>query len=139
MKKEVGLAIFFGVGLGLLVAFLMVFQIRKIQPQKTTVSPTPLVKVVPEKTESALQISEPKDDTITNKKTITISGKAEKDSLVVVQSPLDEKVVKSTKDTFSIPFDLAIGENVIDVTVYPSTSSARIQQKKVTVYYLDEQ
>lgn len=139
MKKEVGLAIFFGVGLGLFVAFLMVFQIRKIQPKGSTITPTAPVKISQEPIESALQITEPKDDTIVSKKTINVAGKAEKNALVVVQSPLNENVVKSTKDTFSIPFDLAIGENVIDVTVYPATSSGRIQHKTVTVYYLDEQ
>lgn len=139
MKKEVGLAIFFGVGLGLFVAFLMVFQIRKIQPKGATVTPSPQVKVKEEKAASTLQITEPKDDTITSKKSITVAGRAEKDTLIVVQSPLSESVVKSTKEAFSVPFDLALGENVIDVTVYPSTSSARIQHKTVTVYYLDEQ
>ncbi|MBI1862773.1 hypothetical protein HYS00_01495 [Candidatus Microgenomates bacterium] len=139
MKKEVGLAIFFGVGLGLFVAFLMVFQIRKIQPKDGMVTPSPQIKVKEERPESTLQITEPKNDTITSKKTINVSGSAIKDSLVVVQSPLDESIVKATKDSFSVPFTLALGENVIQVTVYPATSSARIQQKTVTVYYLDEQ
>lgn len=139
MKKEVGLAIFFGVGLGLLVAFLMVFQIRKIQPKGSTITPTQKVKIKEEKAKSTLQIDEPKDDTITSKKSITIKGRAEKDTLIVVQSPLNESIVKSPQETFSIPFDLALGENVINITVYPATSSARIQQKTVTVYYLDEQ
>lgn len=139
MKKEVGLAIFFGVGLGLFVAFLMVFQIRKIQPKSATVTPTSQVKIKEENPQLALQITEPKDDTVTSKKSITIAGRAQKNTLVVVQSPLNEAIVKSTKDTFSIPFELALGENIIDVTVYPATSSARIQHKTVTVYYLDEQ
>lgn len=139
MKKEVGLAIFFGVGLGLFVAFLMVFQIRKIQPKGTAITPTPQIRITEEKTDSGLQITEPKNDSITSKKTVNVTGHAEKDSLVVVQSPLDEQVTKLTKDTFSIPFNLALGENVINITVYPSTTSARIQQKTVIVYYLDEQ
>jgi hypothetical protein len=139
MKKEVGLAIFFGVGLGLFVAFLMVFQIRKIQPKEAAVVPTPQIKIKDDKTNATLQITEPKNDTITSKKSINIVGRADKNSLIVVQSPLDESIVKSTKEAFTIPFNLALGENIIDVTVYPATSSARVQQKKVTVYYLDEQ
>lgn len=139
MKKEVGLAIFFGVGLGLFVAFLMVFQIRKIQPTETVVTPSPMVRLKEEKALSTLQISEPKPDSITSSKSVTIKGKAEKNALIVAQSPLNESITKTTGDSFSLPFDLAIGENIINVTMYPATTSARIQQKTVKVYYLDEQ
>lgn len=139
MKKEVGLAIFFGVGLGLFVAFLMVFQIRKIQPTETTASPTPMLRVKDESTVSTLQVDEPKPDSITSSKTITVKGTAEKNSLLIIQSPLTESIVKPTKESFSVPFDLALGENILHITMYPSTSSARIQQKTIKVYYLDEQ
>lgn len=139
MKKEVGLAIFFGVGLGLFVAFLMVFQIRKTQPTETVVSPSPMVRVKEERAHAVLQITEPKSDSITSSKSVTIKGKAEKNALVVAQSPLGESISKTTGDSFSIPFDLAIGENIINVTMYPATTSARIQQKTVKIYYLDEQ
>ncbi len=140
MKKESITAIVLGIGFGLVVAFFLIGFIR----QSSKAGPDgglPTIDPKPKTTDvlgTSLEVSSPTDKEVFSKNRITITGTASKGSLLVVQSPLVETVEKLEKDTFSVPFDLAIGENVITVTAYPADKTQREQQKTVKVYYIEE-
>ncbi len=142
MKKEGMVAIFFGILLGLTVAVVMVWRIRgseSIKGQIQTNNPTPAVRKDATAADNTLTVSQPANGFITNGKNVSIKGTVQKGSVIVAQSPLTEKIMKSDKETYEISFPLAIGENIILVAAYPDDKTIRPQQKTVTVYYLDEQ
>jgi hypothetical protein len=144
MKKETSIAVIFGIILGVIVAFFVIFQNKENRMNKNkplnisskitpTTKPSNLATIVP------LQLTEPSDNAITNKNNIKIKGKVNKDSLIIFQSPIKDLIVKNDKEDFSIDFPLALGENVIRITVYPKDKTLSSFQKELKVFYLDEQ
>lgn len=143
MKKEIGIAIFFGVLLGLIVAIVMVSQVRKLGGQKAGTIQTKTSGSQPAKNNisalSVIEIKEPKEKDIVSKNSITIKGTTQKGSLIVMQSPARDVAFRTESEVFSTDFPLALGENVIAITAYPKDQKSRPQEKILTVYYLDEQ
>ncbi len=142
MKKETIIAIVLGISLGILVAVVIVVKNRQLEIQKskpislTRVTPSPISQNI---TTDSLEIVEPQNGAIVNANSVTIKGKVAKDSLIVVQSQIKTQVIKATSEELNIPFPLALGENVIDIVVYPKDSNVSVKEKQLAVYYLDEQ
>lgn len=143
MKKETVFAIFLGIGLGVVVSFVMIVKskdrtLNKSKPltneKKTTVAITESVSQI-----QSFKITQPQDRQIFNTKTVVIKGTSEKESLIVVQSPAKDMVYQTKDDNFSIEMPLVLGENVISLTQYSKNSQGRSQQKQLRIYYLDEQ
>lgn len=145
MKKETTVAIILGIVFGLSVAFLAVFKARqvKIQTSKTIAPIETMPSVSPRNNTNGqtdnFSISEPVENAITDLKTVTIKGKVIKDSLVIIESPIQVKAFKATGGSFSIDFQLALGENVINIVMYPKDEKLATREKTLKVYYLDEQ
>lgn len=143
MKKETGIAIFLGVTFGIVLSLVMILKTKDSQmgKSKPLTNEKKVVTAIPktEAVSTTFKILEPQNKQITSSKTVTIKGQAEQDALLVVQSPIKDLVVKLEKKDFSISFPLALGENVIGLTLYPKDSQGRAQQKELRVYYLDEQ
>src|SRR3989304_9895283 len=103
MKKEIIVAIVFGVLLGLIVAVVMVVRVRQFGgenklPGQNQVNP----KVTAKNSQlQPLEITTPANDTITDTNKITIKGKALKNSLIVVESPINDLTFKNDKEDFS--------------------------------------
>lgn len=138
MKKESVVAAVSGIILGVVIAVIILINLKNKEIQgKKTISPqvTPTVTILNVKTQG-LEILEPTAESIVNKKEITIKGKAEKDSLIVVQSATTEKVEKISTGEFSIDFTLSLGENLIKVTSYKDKSN---EEKSIKVYYIVEE
>lgn len=141
MKKEIGVAIFFGVVLGLVVAIFMIINFWGAGGQRqnitgSSVSPTPKTKEVQIK---PLVITQPTDSSITNKNNITIKGKADIKQLIVIQSPIKDTVLNNEKEDFSLNFPLALGENIITISAYAKKSQSIPQVKTLKVYFLNEE
>lgn len=142
MNKETLMAVLLGGFLGILVAGFMVLKTRKVeQPKVVPISSSS--KITPQQSrtpflDSVFEITEPEDNIITDSKDITIKGKTTKGSLVIVQSPVSLKTVKTDKEDFSIDFTLALGENVINVSAYEPDSKGAVREKQLTVFYLTE-
>ncbi|MFA5136329.1 MAG: hypothetical protein WC489_02955 [Patescibacteria group bacterium] len=143
MKKETVFAIFLGIGLGVVVSFVMIVKskdrtLNKSKPltneKKTTVAVTESVSQI-----QTFKITQPQDRQIFNTKTVVIKGTSENESLIVVQSPAKDMVYQTKDDNFSIEMPLVLGENVISLTQYSKNSQGRSQQKQLRIYYLDEQ
>lgn len=138
MKKESVVAAVSGIVLGVVIAIIILINLKNKEIQsKKTISPqiTPTVTILNVKTQG-LEISEPTADMIVNKKDIVIKGKAEKDSLIVVQSATTEKVEKISTGEFGINFSLSLGENLIKVTSYKDKAN---EEKSIKVYYIVEE
>ncbi|MDH7476391.1 MAG: hypothetical protein QHH09_02885 [Microgenomates group bacterium] len=143
MKKETIIAIFFGGLLGLTVAFFMISKSKEASLQKTKVvtneaKVTPTIILLDNQLQN-LEISQPEDGLIVNKKNITITGKATKDFLIVIQSPIKDIVFKNTKGSFNVDFPLALGENNIKILAFSDNTQLPFQEKDLKIYYLDEQ
>ena len=140
MKKEILIAIVFGVLLGLIVAVVMVVRVRQFGGQNQIGAGNQVTPKVTAKNSQLqpLEITSPAQDNITDKKTITIKGKALKESLIIVESAIKDLAVKNKKEDFSISFPLSLGENVISVTAYPKDTKLNSQTSTLRVYYLTE-
>jgi hypothetical protein len=136
MKKETFIALALGIGLGIGIAIFLIFTAKEkaISQKKVIVPPVPtLTAFIPK--EQSLVISAPTDATVTSKNSVVIQGKAEKNSLIVVESPTSEKVVKTANGTFTFNFPLSLGENVIRVTAYEGNIT---DDRTLKVYYFDQ-
>ncbi len=140
MRKEIIIAIVFGVLLGLIVAVVMVVRVRQFGGQNQIGAGNQVTPKVTAKNSQLqpLEITSPAQDNITDKKTITIKGKALKQSLIVVESPIKDLALKNEKEDFSISFPLSLGENIISVTAYPKDPKLNSQTSTLRVYYLTE-
>lgn len=142
MKKETIIAIFLGIMFGIIVAMVMISknkekEMEKSKPITTNITSSPIITLPVAKFQN-FEIIEPKDGLIFNKKNIVIKGKAVAGSLIVIQSPIKEVVLKNIKEDFTVDFPLALGDNVIRVSVYPKDTQIRAQEKELHIYYLDE-
>lgn len=144
MKKETYIAVFLGVGLGIFAAIVMVLKTRESKVEKPLPVPTNAAKetpIAPINTADfqTFEISEPQNNSIVNKNSISIKGKAPKDSLILIQSPIKEVSLKNENDNFSVDMPLVFGENVIRIAVYAKNSQSNSREKELKIYYLDEQ
>lgn len=144
MKKETYAAIVLGIVLGLTAAVVMIVKTKESKISKNTPFPSvaPLETPVAPIKSSNLQsfdIAEPENNVVVNKNSITIKGKAPKNALIIIQSPIKDISFSSENEEFSQEIPLAFGENVIHITVYSKDREVNSREKELKVYYLDEQ
>lgn len=142
MKRETIVAVLFGILFGAVVAFIILTKNKELQLTKTkTIAPTQNLQSANtlQTASKPLQIFEPQDGSVIDKDVVSIKGKAEKNSLLVIQSPQKDMVFKNEKEQFSQNFPLVLGENVIKVTLYAKDGQARLYDKELHVYFLEEQ
>lgn len=141
MKKETVIAVVFGLVLGGIVALFLLFKGKDIElARNKTIGGQGKEKQLlgkPLKQIQALELTSPSDGMIVDKNSIILTGKMEKDSLLVIQSPIRDMTVRTTGNDFKIDFPLALGENVIKIVAYPKDKTVRPQEKDLKVYYLD--
>jgi len=143
MKKETLFAICLGIAFGVGVSFFMISRSKDSQLGKTkpltSEKKSATASVKDEVQTQSFTLTEPQDKQIVLKNSVAVKGSAAKNDLLIVQSPIKDLVYKLEKDDFEINMPLALGENVITLTIYPANSQGRTQQKELRVYYLDEQ
>lgn len=138
MKREPIIAIVFGVLLGAVVGAAVLF--RSAKPDDTTVIPVEIEQVSTSSAKTAetkqkmLAIETPHASAFLETDSVSISGTAEKDALIVVQSQTAERVVQNTAEKFSLDFPLVPGENNILVSAYAGSSTP--QEVSLRVYYI---
>lgn len=137
MKKETGIAVFLGILAGISIAIFVIFGTRGQQKTQGTLMQsdlTPTVSVVTQEV-SPLTLSAPSEDAVTESSTVTVKGSAQKDALVVIQSPGDEEIFRNTEKNFAKEITLIPGENIIKVTTY---SLRNIDSRSVVIYFIKE-
>ena len=142
MNKETVIAIVLGIALGAGIGGYVLFRTgggdeTKIIPVASDNDGKKVVKTAIPQGQQLLEITAPKNKTVVSKNEITISGKAKKNSLIVIQSPVGSEVFKNEKDSFSMEFSLARGENVISVNAYADSSTP--QEVILTIYFIDSE
>ncbi|MFA5769930.1 MAG: hypothetical protein WC894_00355 [Patescibacteria group bacterium] len=143
MKKETLIAVFLGLLFGGIVAVFISLKSKEIElstnkviaPPKENVSVPNLTGIKME----SLELSEPANNAIFEKNTIHFKGTAAKDSLIIIQSPIKDLVVKNIQGKFDLEFPLALGENSIKMVVYPKEKQFRPQEKFIKIYYIDSE
>lgn len=148
MAKESVIAIILGLVLGVAVALVAVFYTVGTQKDANTksaqdasaasasskldtISIPPTVTVL-----RSLEIISPQSGSIVESKTLTIKGTAGVGTLLIIQSPVKTQVTQTDRDSYSLDFPLALGENVITLSAYHAGSVIPVQ-KKLYVYRLN--
>ncbi len=128
--KERLIIIFVAIVAGLFITsagFFIYQSTKKINDTPTT---TQTVTVTPQqnKDESGLfiTISEPKDESLTNKRTLSIKGSSNPENLIVISTNLEDIQIKPSRDgDFSATIDIDAGANEIRTrAIAPSGNSA---------------
>jgi hypothetical protein len=146
MNKDAILASVIGFGIGLFItgAVLigptalpmfrkMISGIGKGSVQSLTTKTTPTPTTATSSDARTLSIDSPQDESITNNDSLTVSGKAPKETIVVVAGNVDESVVTvSATNTFQAKITLKEGINDISVT---NLTNETPTNKHFTVYY----
>lgn len=143
MKKETTIAIFMGITFGVILSLIMVSRTKSrstnLTNKKNVNDASQIVTPIPQTGKDfSFEVTTPPNNVIVSKNAISISGKISADSLVVIQSPIKDVILNTTKTTFSADFPLALGENVIHIVVYPKDSQYKSQEKELRVFYIEE-
>ena len=131
MKKETSIAIGMGIVFGLLFSFLVITNTQKNQSvsQKTNAPKTrPVTQLI--------TVSEPNDGFISSTQSVTVKGKTDKGSFIVIQTPSKDMSFTTKIEDFEYSVPLALGENIIHISVYPKGANGKILEKELHVYYL---
>jgi hypothetical protein len=146
MNKDAILASIIGFGIGLMItgavligptalpAFRkMISDVGKGSVQSLTTQATPAPTNAPSVGAKTLTVDSPEDQFIAESDSLTVSGKAPKGTIIVVDGNIDESVVTvSDSNTFQAKITLKEGINDVSVTNLTSDTPAN---KHITVYY----
>lgn len=140
MNRETIIAVSMGIGLGAVVALVVLFQSNKAEETKVVpVAPNQASsqdKTNQPSTPKLLIITAPEQGSVVENDVVAITGKAPKNSLIVIQSPSFQSTFKNKEEAFSLDVDLSLGENVIQISAY--TESSTPQQRTLRVYFIEE-
>lgn len=140
MKKETSIAIGMGIVFGLIFSFLVIVNTQKNQSvsQKAPVQKNRPVTTQQQTISQPIVISQPNDGEIFDAASVMIKGKIDKNSFIVIQTPIkDASFITKTED-FEYTLPLSLGENVIHISAYPKGSAlGKVQEKELRVYYLN--
>ena len=139
MKKETSIAIGMGIVFGLVFSFLVIANTQKNQSvsQKTPTQKTRPVTTDQQTIAQPITISEPNDGDIIANASVTIKGKTDKDSFIIIQTQVKDFSLTTQSEDFEYSVPLTLGENIIHINVYPKGSNGRIQEKELHLYYLN--
>ncbi len=136
MKQERVILSFIMVLIGLLVAGVAfyLYQGTKTIPASniktvTVATPSP----TPEASSIYLSLDNPADESVTQNKTVTISGKTTPNATIVVLTDSAQEVVTPTAEgSFTTTLTLSDGENLIRVIAFASDGESASAQRMVT-------
>ena len=135
MRKEVIIAVALGGALGLVIAFGIWRANLALTPSKATTETSSVSADIasPSPTLGTLIVNAPEDESLVNTASVTVSGRAEPNSTVVITSPTDEaSVLADNQGNFSSSIKLDSGANAILVTAVNDRDEEQSQQLTVT-------
>ncbi|OGH23625.1 MAG: hypothetical protein A2958_02525 [Candidatus Levybacteria bacterium RIFCSPLOWO2_01_FULL_38_13] len=119
MKTEKVVLSFIAVLLGILVtgvAFYL-YQATKKSPNTKTKIITTSVSTPTPKPSVFLSVKDPQNEIVVDKKVVTVSGTSSKDAVIVILTPIDQKVLTpSSNGDFSTTLNIDDGQNYIELT-----------------------
>ena len=135
MKQERVILSFIMVIIGLLVAGVAfyLYQGTKSAPSSKTSITTPSPTATPINTSVYLNVNNPTDESITDNKTVGVSGKTTPGATVVIMTNSDQKVITpSNQGDFSTTITITDGANLIRVIAFGADGQSTIVQKTIT-------
>jgi hypothetical protein len=137
MKQEKIILSFIAVLIGLLVsgaAFYFYQSTKIINPPKTNLSfhaTTPTPK--PKQQTIFLNLNQPNDESVTDNKTVTVSGKTIPQATIAIITASDQQIVQpSSQGNFSSTVTIDDGENIIEVKAISPNGESKTIQKTIT-------
>lgn len=118
MKERI-VIIFIAVTLGLLATTVAFFLYESAKPAKQIVTKEPknIVKLAPASEEPALTVSEPKNETITSKRSVTVKGETNPENTIIISSNAEDVTVSPTTDgSFTATITIDAGVNKLITT-----------------------
>ncbi|HBC45208.1 MAG: hypothetical protein UX08_C0025G0011 [Candidatus Collierbacteria bacterium GW2011_GWB1_45_35] len=118
MRKEVLLAVIFGVLLGAIILIGINLANNSVSslPSSNDTSSTKTVPT-PSPAKKSVEIISPQNHAVISEKTISLSGKATPDANLTIITEIDDLIIQSSAEgTFSAQINLIAGENTITVT-----------------------
>lgn len=139
MKKETSIAVGMGIVFGLVFSFLVIANTQKNQSvsQKSSTEKTRPVTTEQQTITQPITISEPNDGAIIADASVTIKGKTDKNSFILIQTQIKDMSFTTKSESFEYSVPLSLGENVIHINAYPKGSNGKVQEKELHVYYLN--
>lgn len=137
MKKETIVAISLGIAAGVGIALFVIISSRRANPSTADVildSITPTVSITTQATDPLL-IKQPENELVTPDESISIAGSTQPGSLVVIQTPDSEQIIRTERKEFTANVDLLPGENVIRITSYNGKNA---DSRTLTLYSIAE-
>ncbi len=142
MKRDIAMAIIVGFVIGAIVA-VIVTNLPKIisgginfQSSKPTVTPT----AIEDKNVTSsldLTLNSPKDDSISDTKSIEVSGSTKPHTPVLIESEIDQIMVESgDSGIFTSKINLSEGVNTIYFTIYDEAGNSNT--KNLNIFYTTE-
>lgn len=127
-----------GIFFGLLFSFIVIVNTQKNQSvsQKAPLQKNRPVTTQQQTVSQPIQISSPNDGTIVDVASVTIKGKTDKNSFIVIQTPSKDASFTTKSEEFEYSIPLSLGENVVHISAYPKGGNGKVQEKEIRVYYL---
>lgn len=141
MKRETIIAVIFGIIFGGTLGLFLIDKNKESQLIKNKIiAPADITGKAPSTDNiQNLEIDSPEDSIVVENNSVKITGKVTANSLIIIQTPVEDiSFVTKTVD-FSQDLPLALGENVIKIVAYSSDKTQSHQEKNLKVYYLDSQ
>lgn len=140
--KEKAIIIFVASVLGLLITTIAfyIYQTTKPAPTEREVQNPIAKKSSPQapKINSSLIIQEPADESVVDRRTVGIKGKAEANNTIVVSSNFEDVVGKVSSDgNFALSVDIEAGVNKI-ITRSINTSGEVVLDERIVTYTTEE-
>lgn len=128
MKERI-VIIFIAVTLGLLATTIAFFLYESAKPAKMvqTKEPKKITKIIPPIQKLALTVTDPKNETITTKRTVTVKGETQPENTLIISSNQEDVTISpASNGTFSTTIAIDAGVNkLIVTTIDPEGNSQR--------------
>lgn len=142
MTKDIGIAIFVGFVLGILVAIAAINLPKittgglKLTGSRISVSPSiSQVKTIPQTLE--LSIDSPKNESVSDDKTVTITGRTKPSQTILVETDKNQDTTDAdSQGAFKAKIDLSEGINTVYLTIYDESGNPNT--KALNIYYTTE-
>ena len=142
MKRDIILAIIVGFIIGVIVALILtnlpkiVKEGIKLQSSKPIATPT-VIQVKNTTSSLELTLDLPKDESISDTKSIEVSGQTKASMTVFIESEIDQMTVESNDaGGFAAKINLSEGVNTIFLTVYDEAGNSNT--KNLNIFYTTE-
>ena len=137
MRKEILFAIASGILFGLVVAFGIWKANSSVKTSKPEGASSEMTESAENQTQFGLTIAKPEANSVTNEKTITLSGVSIANSWIAISGEQDDYILQTDeKGGFEYEVDLIGGVNELVISAFDE-NGASVEKKEIVVYSTD--